>query len=188
VTFVVVTHDQEEAMTLSSRMGVMNHGQIVQVGTPSDIYEFPANRFVADFIGSVNMFEGKLIEDEPDFVRIRCDDLGGVVYVNHGISSAPDATVWVAVRPEKINISREAPAAAGGVHQPGAGAGENTVRGTVKEIAYMGDMSIYLVQVESGKTIRVTIPNVARHTEDRITWDETVHVSWHAESPVVLTR
>jgi putrescine transport system ATP-binding protein len=188
VTFVVVTHDQEEAMTLSSRMGVMNHGQIVQVGTPSDIYEFPATRFVADFIGSVNMFEGKLIEDEPDFVRIRCEDLGGIVYVNHGISSAPDATVWVAVRPEKINISRQPPAPAGGAHQPEAGAGENMVRGTVKEIAYMGDMSIYLVQAESGKTIRVTIPNVARHAEDRITWDETVYVSWHAESPVVLTR
>ena len=188
VTFVVVTHDQEEAMTLSSRMGVMNHGQIVQVGTPSDIYEFPATRFVADFIGSVNMFEGKLIEDEPDFVRIRCEDLGGVVYVNHGISSAPDATVWVAVRPEKINLSRHPPAPAGGAHQPEAGAGENTVRGTVKEIAYMGDMSIYLVQVESGRTIRVTIPNVARHMEDRITWDETVYVSWHAASPVVLTR
>jgi putrescine transport system ATP-binding protein len=188
VTFVVVTHDQEEAMTLSSRMGVMNHGQIVQVGTPTDIYEFPATRFVADFIGSVNMFEGRLIEDEPDFVRIRCDELGGVIYVNHGISSPPDATVWVAVRPEKINISRQPPTPAGGTHQPEAGAGENVVRGTVKEIAYMGDMSIYLVQIESGKTIRVTIPNVARHTEDRITWDETVYVSWHAASPVVLTR
>ena len=188
VTFVVVTHDQEEAMTLSSRMGVMNHGQIVQVGTPSDIYEFPATRFVADFIGSVNMFEGKLIEDEPDFVRIRSADLGGVIYVNHGISSAPDATVWVAVRPEKINISRQPPAPAGGTHQPEAGQGENVARGTVKEIAYMGDMSIYLVRTESGKTIRVTIPNVARHMEDRITWDETVYVSWHAESPVVLTR
>src|SRR6267142_6158427 len=112
VTFVVVTHDQEEAMTLSSRMGVMDHGQIVQVGTPTDISEFPATRFVADFIGSVNMFEGKLIEDEPDFVRIRCGDLGGIVYVSHGISSAPDATVWVAVRPEKINISRQPPAPA----------------------------------------------------------------------------
>ncbi len=188
MTFVVVTHDQEEAMTLSSRMGVMDHGQIVQVGTPTDIYEFPATRFVADFIGSVNMFEGKLIEDEPDYVRIRCEDLGGVVYVNHGISSAPDATVWVAVRPEKINISRQPPVPAGGAHQPEAGAGENMVRGTVKEIAYMGDMSIYLVQVESGKTIRVTMPNVARHAEDRITWDETVYLSWHAESPVVLTR
>jgi putrescine transport system ATP-binding protein len=188
VTFVVVTHDQEEAMTLSSRMGVMNHGQIVQVGTPTDIYEFPATRFVADFIGSVNMFEGKLIEDEPDFVRIRSEDLGGVIYVNHGISSPPDATVWVAVRPEKINISRRPPTPGGGTHQPEAGQGENVVRGTVKEIAYMGDMSIYLVRAGSGKTIRVTIPNVARHAEDRITWDETVYVSWHAESPVVLTR
>src|SRR5262249_22735899 len=123
VTFVVVTHDQEEAMTLSSRMGVMNQGQIVQVGTPSDIYEFPATRFVADFIGSVNMFEGKLVEDEPDYVRIRCDDLGGVVYVNHGISSPPEATVWVAVRPEKINISRKPPDGGAGVHQPDGGAG-----------------------------------------------------------------
>jgi putrescine transport system ATP-binding protein len=188
VTFMVVTHDQEEAMTLSTRMGVMNHGQIVQVGTPSDIYEFPATRFVADFIGSVNMFEGKLIEDEPDFVRIRCDDIGGVVYVNHGISSPPDATVWVAVRPEKINISRQPPSPAAGVHQPEVAPGENVLRGTVKEIAYMGDMSIYLVQVESGKTIRVTIPNIARHNDDRITWDETVYVTWHPESPVVLTR
>jgi putrescine transport system ATP-binding protein len=188
VTFVVVTHDQEEAMTLSSRMGVMNHGQIVQVGTPTDIYEFPATRFVADFIGSVNMFEGKLIDDEPDFVRIRSDDLGGVIYVSHGISSPPDATVWVAVRPEKINISRRPPTAGSGTHQPETAQGENVVQGVVKEIAYMGDMSIYLVRIESGKTIRVTIPNVARHTEDRITWDETVYLSWHAESPVVLTR
>ncbi|MGH8139360.1 MAG: ABC transporter ATP-binding protein [Steroidobacteraceae bacterium] len=187
VTFVVVTHDQEEAMTLSSRMGVMNHGQIVQVGTPTDIYEFPATRFVADFIGSVNMFEGRLIEDEPDFVRIHCEDLGSVIYVNHGISSAPGATVWVAVRPEKINISRQPPVAAAG-HGHETGRGENAVRGTVKEIAYMGDVSIYLVQSDSGRTVRVTLPNVARHTEDRITWDETVYVSWHAASPVVLTR
>src|SRR5262249_23538280 len=186
VTFVVVTHDQEEAMTLSTRMGVMNHGQIVQVGTPSDIYEFPATRFVADFIGSVNMSEGKLIEDEPDFVRIRCEDLGAVIHVSHGISSPPDATVWVAVRPEKINLSRQPPAAPDGVHHTTAG--ENVVRGMVKEIAYMGDMSIYLVRIESGKTIRVTIPNVARHMQDRITWDETVYASWHADSPVVLTR
>jgi len=188
VTFVVVTHDQEEAMTLSTRMGVMNHGQIVQVGTPTDIYEFPATKFVADFIGSVNMFEGKLIEDEPDFVRIRSEELGGVIYVNHGISSAPDATVWAAVRPEKINLARKPPLLDGGTHQPETGPGENVVKGVVKEIAYMGDMSIYLVQIASGKTVRVTIPNVARHADDRITWDETVYLSWHAASPVVLTR
>jgi putrescine transport system ATP-binding protein len=188
VTFIVVTHDQEEAMTLSSRMGVMNHGQIVQVGTPSDIYEFPTTRFVADFIGSVNMFEGKLVEDEPDYVRIQCDDLAGAVYVNHGISSAPGATVWVAVRPEKINIARQPPPPVASSQGQGNGQVENLARGVVKGIAYMGDMSIYLVQTDSGKTIRVTLPNVARHTEDRITWDETVYVSWQPESPVVLTR
>jgi putrescine transport system ATP-binding protein len=187
VTFIVVTHDQEEAMTLSSRMGVMNHGQIVQVGTPTDIYEFPATRFVADFIGSVNMFEGKLVEDEPDFVRIRCEEAQTTIYVNHGISSAPGATVWVAVRPEKISIARQPPAVVDG-HGHGAMPQENVVQGIVKGIAYMGDMSIYLVQTESGKTIRVTLPNTARHTEDRITWDETVYVSWHPGSPVVLTR
>ncbi len=188
VTFIVVTHDQEEAMTLSSRMGVMNHGQIVQVGTPTDIYEYPATRFVADFIGSVNMFEGKLIEDEPEFVRIRCEELESVIYVNHGISSPPGATVWVAVRPEKINISRQPPPLAADVHQPEPGQGENLVRGVVKEIAYMGDVSIYIVRTDTGRNIRVTLPNVARHTEDRITWDETVYVSWHAGSPVVLGR
>ena len=107
VTFVVVTHDQEEAMTLASRIGVMNHGEIVQVGTPSDIYEYPNSRFVADFIGSVNMFEGRLIEDEPDHVRIESEDLGGTFFVDHGVSAPPGAIVWVAVRPEKIALSRE---------------------------------------------------------------------------------
>jgi putrescine transport system ATP-binding protein len=199
VTFVVVTHDQEEAMTLATRMGVMDHGRIVQVGTPTEIYEFPASRFVADFIGSVNLFEGELVDDEPEYVRIRCAGLDTMVYVSHGISSAPGATVWVAIRPEKINISRQPPAltaaptagaAAGATPQVAAApaAGENVARGTVKEIAYMGDMSIYLVQTASGRMIRVTLPNVARHAEDRITWDETVYVSWRSDSPVVLTR
>ena len=180
ITFVVVTHDQEEAMTLASRIGVMNHGEIVQVGTPTEIYEFPATRFVADFIGSVNMFEGRLIEDEPDHVRIHSEELGGVIYVDHGISSPPDARVWVAIRPEKISLSRTPP--------PAELPADNVVRGVVKEIAYMGDMSIYLVEIGSGKTVRATLPNVTRHADGRITWDETVYLSWHASSPVVLTR
>ncbi|HEY2145436.1 MAG TPA: ABC transporter ATP-binding protein, partial [Steroidobacteraceae bacterium] len=87
VTFIVVTHDQEEAMTLASRIGVMNHGEIVQAGTPSEIYEFPSSKFVADFVGSVNTFEGKLIEDEPDYVRIGSVELGGTIFVSHGISA-----------------------------------------------------------------------------------------------------
>src|SRR5262245_22968215 len=179
VTFIVVTHDQEEAMTLASRIGVMNRGEIVQIGTPTEIYEFPMTRFTADFIGSVNMFEGQLIEDLPDRARIKSEELGGVVLIDHGISSAPGATVWAAVRPEKINIGRAQP----------ADTSENCVKGVVKEIAYMGDLSIYLVKIDSGKTVRVTLPNVERLSDDeRILWDENVWLTWHASSPVVVTQ
>lgn len=179
VTFIVVTHDQEEAMTLASRIGVMNRGEIVQIGTPTEIYEFPSTRFVADFIGSVNMFEGRLIEDLPERVRIQSDELGGVIFVDHGISAAPGANVWAAVRPEKIDITR----------QPPARSNENCVRGVVKEIAYMGDMSVYLVKIDSGRTVRVTLPNVERMSDDeRILWDEQVYLSWHESSPVVVTQ
>jgi putrescine transport system ATP-binding protein len=181
VTFVVVTHDQEEAMTLASRIGVMNHGEIVQVGTPSDIYEYPISRFVADFVGSVNMFEGSLVEDEPDYVRVASKDLGGHFFVNHGVSAAPDATVWVALRPEKILINREPP--------PGDDQ-DNRVRGVVKEIAYLGDVSVYLVQLPTGRMVRITRPNMRRQSAafDRITWDEEVWLSWDGSSPVVVTQ
>jgi putrescine transport system ATP-binding protein len=175
VTFVVVTHDQEEAMSLSTRIGVMNAGQIVQVGTPKDIYEYPSTQFVAEFIGNVNMFQGRLIEDEPDHVRLECPELGCTIYVDHGVSSAPDATLWAAIRPEKINISVTPPTET-----------ENTAQGVVKEIAYMGDMSIFLVQLPTGKIVRITQPNIYRHAGDTITWEQTVYLQWHASSPVVI--
>jgi putrescine transport system ATP-binding protein len=179
VTFIVVTHDQEEAMTLASRIGVMNRGEIVQIGTPTEIYEFPSSKFVADFIGSVNMFEGRLVEDLPDRVRIQSDELGGVIHVDHGISAAPGATVWAAIRPEKIEIRR----------QPPENTSENFARGVVKEIAYMGDMSVYLVKVDSGKTVRVTLPNIERLSDDdRILWEETVYLTWYPGSPVIVTQ
>ena len=176
VTFVIVTHDQEEAMTLASRIGVMNHGRILQTGTPSDIYEYPTSKYVADFIGSVNMFEGRLVEDEPDYVRIESPELGGTVYVDHGVSSAPDAKVWVAVRPEKVRLDRERP------DQP-----DNVFSGIVKEIAYLGDVSRYLVALDSGKLVRVTQPNTDRR-DDRVTWEERVWVSWSPGANVVVTQ
>ena len=176
VTFVVVTHDQEEAMTLASRIGVMNHGEIVQAGTPSEIYEFPSSKFVADFVGSVNIFEGKLIEDEPEYVRIASDELGGTVYVSHGISAAPGAVVWAAVRPEKVFMTTAAPEGP-----------DNVVRGAVQDIAYLGDLSIYLVKLATGKVVRVTQPNTSRHAE-AITWDQQVYLSWDTTSPVIVTR
>jgi putrescine transport system ATP-binding protein len=176
VTFVVVTHDQEEAMTLASRIGVMNHGEIVQAGTPSDIYEFPSTKFVADFIGSVNMFEGKLTEDEPNYVRIASEELGSTIFVNHGISSPPEAVVWAAIRPEKIFMSIARPEGQ-----------DNIVQGAVQDIAYLGDLSIFLVKLPTGKVIRVTRPNTSRHAEE-ITWDQQVYLNWDSSSPVVVTR
>jgi putrescine transport system ATP-binding protein len=176
VTFIVVTHDQEEAMTLASRIGVMNHGEIVQAGTPSEIYEFPGSKFVADFVGSVNIFEGKLVEDEPEYVRIASEELGATIYVSHGISAPPEAIVWAAVRPEKVFMSTAQPEGA-----------DNVVRGAVQDIAYLGDLSIYLVKLPTGKVVRVTQPNTSRHAE-AITWDQQVYLSWDSTSPVVVTR
>jgi putrescine transport system ATP-binding protein len=177
VTFVVVTHDQEEAMTLASRIGVMNQGRIVQVGTPHEIYEFPNSRFVSEFIGNVNMFEGRIVDDEPDHVTIDSRDLGGRIYVGHGVSTAPEALVWAAVRPEKMQLTRDQPASP-----------YNRAAGVIKEIAYMGDMSIYLLLLDSGKTVRITRPNILRHAEDTLTWDDRVWVSWDPSSGVVVTE
>jgi putrescine transport system ATP-binding protein len=176
VTFIIVTHDQEEAMTLASRIGVMRAGEILQVGTPADIYEFPNSRYVADFIGTVNLFEGRLVEDEPDHVRIECAELSGTIYVDHGVSSAPDATVTVAIRPEKVALTRTRP------EQP-----ENVFEGVVTGMAYLGDATRYLVQLNSGAQLRVTSPNTFRHDE-RLEQGDGVYASWHATAPVVVSR
>jgi putrescine transport system ATP-binding protein len=174
VTFVVVTHDQEEAMTLSSRVGVMNRGEIVQVGTPRQIYEFPASRFVADFIGSVNLFEGQLTEDEQDHVRVHCEELSVPVYVDHGMSAPPLALCWVAVRPEKIVLTRDRPAGA-----------DNWAHGIIHDIAYLGDMSVFVVKLDSGREVRVTQANRTRKSDEQFVWDEAVYLTWDASSPVV---
>ncbi|HKF64545.1 MAG TPA: polyamine ABC transporter ATP-binding protein [Dongiaceae bacterium] len=175
ITFIVVTHDQEEAMTLSTRIGVMNAGKIVQTGTPQEIYEFPSNRFVADFIGSVNMFEGIVTEDEPEYVRIQSDEAGSTIYIGHGISCVPGAQVAVAIRPEKMLITHEPPESE-----------ENRLTGTIREIAYMGDLSIYLVELDTGKTVKVTMPNLVRSAEQPMTWDDQVYLTWHDTAAVVL--
>jgi putrescine transport system ATP-binding protein len=181
VTFIVVTHDQQEAMTLASRMAVMDHGKIAQTGTPAQIYESPASKLVADFIGSVNLFEGEVRESAPDRVRIRCADLGCALEMQRETQCASGATVWIAVRPEKMRIGRQPEAIA----PDGA---QVSVRGLVKEVAYMGDTSVYLVQIESGKTVRITLPNASANAEGRIARDETVYVGWHGSSPVLLTQ
>ena len=180
VTFIVVTHDQEEAMTLATRMGVMDRGQIVQVGTPSEIYESPVNRFVADFIGSVNLLEGKVAALGADDLTIDCGSAGCTIRVGRQVEVAQGDTVWAAIRPEKIALASEA--------SPVVAPAENRVRGKVREVAYMGDVSICLVEIDSGKTFRVTIPNRAGIAAQRDLRHATVTLSWEPESPVVLTR
>ena len=177
VTFIVVTHDQQEAMTLATRIGVMDEGELIQVGTPTEIYEFPKSRFVADFIGSINVFEGKIEVDEPDHVVVHSEEAGVDLFIGHGVAAAPGARVWVAVRPEKMHVTRENP-----------GQDHNCVTGVVQEVAYMGDFSIYLVEIGSGKTVRITQPNLTRGNPERILWDERVFVYWDEDSAVVVTE
>lgn len=184
VTFIVVTHDQEEAMTLSTRIGVMDAGKIIQVGEPPEIYEHPNSRFVADFIGSVNMFEGRVIEDEPDYIRLDAPDLAGaaepgergVIYVGHGVSCTLDQTLWYAIRPEKMRISKARPE------------GANVFKAVVDEIAYMGNLSVYRLKLPGGRTITASVANLSRHAEDAATWGDEVWVSWEDNAGVVLTR
>ena len=177
VTFIVVTHDQEEAMTLSSRIGVMDKGRIVQVGEPRDVYEFPQSRFVADFIGSVNMFEGRVTQDAQDYVRIHSKEADCEIHVSHGVSCTQNQKLWLAVRPEKMSLSRARPEGQ-----------YNIINGIVEEIAYLGNLSTYRVRLASGKCVRVTQANLARHGEDAISWDEPVYIHWHDSSGVVLTQ
>jgi putrescine transport system ATP-binding protein len=176
ITFIIVTHDQEEAMTLSTRIGVMEAGRIVQVGEPTAIYEFPGTRYVADFIGSVNLFEGRVVDDAPDSIRIDSHDLGGTIHVGHGVSCTLDQRLWYAIRPEKIRLSRDRPA------EP------NATPATVEEVLYLGSQSIYRLRLATGKTINATKPNLQRQEEDRISWDEQVWASWGDTAGVVLIR
>jgi putrescine transport system ATP-binding protein len=174
VTCVMVTHDQEEAMTMASRIAVMSEGRFLQVGAPGDIYEMPATRFVADFIGNVNLMDGKLTVDEPDHVVIDSPDCRH--YVGHGISGAEGMSVTVALRPEKIHLSRQQPT------DP-----FNTVRGTIKELSYFGSFTVYHVQLASGAMLKVSQANVQRHRDDALTWGDEVWAHWPRTAHVVLT-
>ena len=184
ITFIMVTHDQDEALAIASRIAVMNKGSIAQIGTPSDLYEFPSSRFVADFIGSVNMFEGKLVSDKPEEALVRCAELEPYpVHVPHAVAGQEKSTVWVAIRPEKMTMHKdgETPPAV-----QGCPAAHNIAKGEIKEISYLGDISIFHVQLAGGRLIRVSRPNRSRWDQDNFDWGEKVWVSWDGSSPVVL--
>ena len=181
VTCVMVTHDQEEAMTMASRIAVMSEGRFLQVGAPSEIYETPANRFVADFIGNVNLMDGTLETDAIDHVTIRCADC--THYVGHGITGTEGMYVSVAVRPEKIRISREAAVPADG--EPGHQF--NRVRGTVKDMAYFGSFTVYHLLLASGLVLKISASNTERHRDEQLTWGDEAWATWSPTSQVVLT-
>ncbi len=180
ITFVTVTHDQDEALSMAGRIAVINKGQIAQLATPTDLYEFPANRFVADFVGSVNLFEGKLTVDEPERAVVDCPEVGKI-YLNHGVTGPHEAAVWVAVRPEKITLCK-----AGQAKSVEAPDGHNIAHGQIKGMSYLGDCTLYEIKLESGRMIRVSRANLSRWDQEDFTWDDKVSLSWHPNSPVVL--
>ena len=177
ITFVFVTHDQDEAMALSTRIAVMNRGRLVQVGIPSEIYEFPQNRFVADFIGTTNLFEGTVSGNEPGHVVVHSAEAGCDLIVDDVGRFGGGQRVWVALRPEKIRLSKDP--AAGGVNQ---------IKGMVWELGYLGNRSTYRIKTETGKLVTVFAQNDRRTSEWSIDWSDEVYLSWTANCAVLLQQ
>jgi len=176
VTFVIVTHDQDEAMTVSTRIAIMDRGRTVQVGTPGEIYEYPNSLYVAEFVGEVNLFEGRVVETGRDHALIDTVEAGCRVLADRSIDAVPGQEVWAAIRPEKIEIARTPP----------ADTAVNVLAGVVFDIAYLGSLSIYHVRLDSGQTVKVSVANRTRLVEMPITWEDRVWLSWSPAASVIL--
>ncbi|AMT86270.1 ABC transporter ATP-binding protein [Pseudomonas glycinis] len=175
VTCVMVTHDQEEAMTMAERIAIMHLGWIAQIGSPIDIYETPTSRLVCEFIGNVNIFEGEVIDDAEGHATITCKDLDRQIYVGHGIStSVQDKSVTYAIRPEKLLVTADMPTCE-----------YNWSSGKVHDIAYLGGHSVFYVELPSGKLVQSFVANAERRGA-RPTWGDQVYVWWEDDSGVVL--
>ena len=177
MTFLIVTHDQEEAMTVADRIAVMEHGMIRQVATPAEIYEQPASRYVADFIGDINIVEGRIENGAGSLTRLVSPKSGLVIETDQPVEGSPE-TAWYAIRPEKLRISLDQP----------ADTAVNAVSGEIWDIAYLGDVSIYHVKLDDGTVMRATTANTTRLVERPISWDDRVWLTWDANAGVVLTH
>ncbi|MDR1235801.1 MAG: polyamine ABC transporter ATP-binding protein [Holosporaceae bacterium] len=175
VTFIMVSHDQEEAMTMSSRIGLMNEGRILQVGGPTEIYEYPNSKYVANFIGSVNLFDGIIVEEELDHVIVKSTVMEKNLYVTPSASVPVGAQISVAIRPEKVMLTDVQPKG-----------DYNWTVGIVKDIVYLGDVSIYHVKLRSGAIIFATVTNSVRAAERPIQWDDEVFLHWKSENGIIL--
>ncbi len=176
VTFMMVTHDQEEAMTMSTRVCVMEEGRVRQVGTPTEVYEYPNSRMVADFLGEMNIFEGIITEEEASMTLVKCPGIESDFYISHAVEAPVGASVAVAIRPEKVIVTKEP--------HP---LGRNCVRGVVDDIAYLGDVSIYHVVLPSGLKVLACMTNQVRLAERPINWEDEVYLYWRPENGVILT-
>lgn len=165
-------------MTVADRIAVMDHGRIEQIATPAEIYEQPASRYVADFIGDINILEGRVAAADAGSIRMECGGAGATVLAAQANAVAPGDTAWFAIRPEKVSIGLAPPAEAA----------VNCVGGEVWDIGYLGDVSIYHVRLATGATIKSTVSNHTRMIERPITWDDKVWLSWTPDAGVVLTR
>ena len=177
ITFVVVTHDQEEAMILSTRIAVMDEGRFEQVGRPNEVYEYPANRFVADFIGNINMFEGTVDAVTDGSISVSADEADSPLSGLTDRSMQIGDKVCIAVRPEKIYISDNEP------ENPQ----DTRLAGVVHDLGYFGNLSIYRIRLKSGKIVQVSAQNRRRSAERHLEWDDEVFISWRPGSAVVLT-
>jgi putrescine transport system ATP-binding protein len=175
VTCMMVTHDQEEAMTMASRIAVMSEGRFLQVGAPTEIYETPATRFVADFIGNVNLMEGRLDVDEADHCIVGCPDVKH--YIGHGVSGSENMAITVGLRPEKIQLTRDAP----------PDAQFNAVEGTIKEMSYFGSFTVYRLELASGASLKISQFNTLRHRDYSLSWGDKAWAHWSRTAPIVLT-
>jgi putrescine transport system ATP-binding protein len=175
ITFVMVSHDQEEAMTMSTRIGLMNEGRILQVGGPTEIYEYPNSKYVANFIGSVNLFDGILVEEQSNCVIVKSTAMEKHLYVSHSASVAVGAQISVAIRPEKVMLT---------VTQPKED--YNWTSGVVEDIVYLGDVSIYHVRLQSGMLVFSTVTNLVRVAERPIQWEDKVFLYWKPENGIIL--
>jgi len=185
ITFIMVTHDQDEALALATRCAVMNRGLLQQVAPPNDLYEFPNSRFVADFIGTVNLFEGELAVDEQDRAIVRSKELESEIYLDHGVTGAKGATVWAAIRPEKIELGKRLD----GALPPKVSdtpEGYNVIPGVIRQEIYLGSESVFEVETKGGRRVRVTRSNLTRWDQEDFVVGEPVWLSWHACSPAVL--
>jgi len=176
VTCVMVTHDQEEAMTMADRVAVMSEGNIMQIGSPAEVYEFPNCRFSAEFIGSTNMFEGTVVEDQPDHIFVETPDLARRMYISHGITGPLGMAVSVSVRPERVSLSRTQP-----------DNDYNWAPGVIADMAYMGSYTLFHVKLASGKVIVANLSSSQLIELGSPAYNDDVVVSWAPTSGVVLT-